>query len=207
MLGSDEISYILQLVPFSGGHSLNSTTPTTKPSNLGRPTPWRPAEWQHRFPTSLDQQDLLPARFNSRINRTQRPVKPPNNGGGNLTFLWKLELYSSLMIKKTWTIHSINDYFFNWMMKPNSFTHQKTAWKITQCFQFPKNHPISRLGWAFLIWDSSHGTWCPVVIWPVHSRDVVRPDPLRRTVSVPEAQGSLASCWSQKGFLTLYHGV
>ena len=32
------------------------------------------------------------------------------------------------------------------------------------------------------------------VIWPVHSRDVVRPDPLRGTVSVPEAQGS----WSQE---------
>ena len=32
------------------------------------------------------------------------------------------------------------------------------------------------------------------VLWPVHSRDVVRPDPLRGTVSVPEAQGS----WSQE---------
>lgn len=31
------------------------------------------------------------------------------------------------------------------------------------------------------------------VIWPVHSRDVVRPDPLRGTVSVPEAQRQLES--------------
>ena len=74
------------------------------------------------------------------------------------------------------------------MMKPNSFTHQKKAWKITR-FPIPRNP--SNFSFGMGVFDLRFQPWYLMseqVIWPVHSRDVVRPDPLRGTVSVPEAQ-------------------
>ena len=85
-------------------------------------------------------------------------------------------------------MHAIND-CFNWMMKPIIHITLKVAWKITQCFQFPRNP--SNFSFGMGVFDLRFQPWYLMseqVIWPVHSRDVVRPDPLRGTVSVPEAQ-------------------
>lgn len=62
---------------------------------------------------------------------------------------------------------------------------------------FPIPQKPSNFSFGMGVFDLRFQPWYLMseqVIWPVHSRDVVRPDPLRGTVSVPAAQGS----WSQE---------